>query len=161
MPTALQIKLIHVAARQVLGDDKPRYRMLLRNLGDCESSLKLSPSAFEDVMAVLEDMGFRGTGAATYWRDKVKHRGMFGNDRMARKIHALAVGCRYPLPSLCLRFSLQRTDQVERLEPREQYALIEMLKDVGEREASLVTHAAETGHDESPHGGGHDEEIPF
>ena len=175
MPTPTQTKLIHVAAKQV-GLNDTRYRMLLRNLGDVDSSKKLTPQAFEDCMAVLEDMGFRGSGAANYWREKVRLRGMFGNERMARKIHAMATECRYSLPALCLRFSLQRTDQVERLDPREQYALIEMLKDVQAREEERERRLSEIAIEPpeqiatptpapttapAPNHGGFDDEIPF
>ena len=162
MPTPLQIKLIHVAAAQIFGrDSKERYRMLLRNVGDVDSSTRLSPEAFEDCMAVLEDMGFSGLGSPTYWRDKVKLRGMYGNERMARKIHAMAAECRYELPALCLRFSHHRTEQVELLDPREQYSLIEMLKAVEKREAELAAARDDAHSSQTTSNGVDDDELPF
>ena len=135
MPTALQIKLIHVAAKQVRLNER-QYRLLLGNVGGVESSKHLDNSGVEDVMAVLEDLGFRGRDGETYWRDKVARRGIFGNERMVRKVHALAGESRYQLPALCLRFSHHRTAMVDELDPREMWELIEMLKASNVREAS-------------------------
>ncbi len=135
--TPLQLKLIHIARRQVDLNEE-QYRTLLHNVAGVESSRDLSNYDFEDVMAVLEDLGFRDTsGDPERWRRKVRMRGQKGNERMIFKIRQLhAQGqCRYPLDSLARQFSGNRADQVEQLRPREAWGLIEMLKDLAEREA--------------------------
>src|SRR4051812_11818394 len=109
MPTTEQFCLIHVAARQVglvdaSGD--ARYRMLLQNVAGVASAKLLTQTSFEDVMAVMEDMGFSrerqqhidraaisgGGGStaraqSTYWRDKVRARGCNANERLVHKIN--------------------------------------------------------------------------
>src|SRR4051812_26725723 len=119
MPTPGQLRILHVAARQVglidaSGDE--RYRLLLRNVAGVDSGRALSNAEFEDVMAVMEDMGFSNDrqrhieraaftasgGSAsrvqsTYWRDKVAARGTNANARMVHKIRELAAGSRYQL----------------------------------------------------------------
>lgn len=155
--THQQLRLIHVAARQVgliEGKDNARYLMLLANAAGVESAKDLNQAQFEDVMAVMEDMGFSreramhcerasfsGAGGSaaravsTYWRDKVAARGRSANARMVHKICELAKGSRYALPALVARFSNRRTDDVERLAPQEAWQLIEMLKASGARES--------------------------
>jgi hypothetical protein len=59
VPTPNQIRLIHVAASQVALSDA-QYRMLLHNVADVETSKQLGNDTFEQVMAVLEGMGFDG-----------------------------------------------------------------------------------------------------
>ena len=53
---------------------------------------------------------------------------------MAYRVRQLAEGSRYPLDSLCERFSGGRTDDVGQLFPRELWQLIEMLKASAARE---------------------------
>lgn len=148
MPTPLQIKLIHVAAREAgLGGaaNRERYQMLLRNVAEVESSKDLTQPGFEDVMAVMEDMGFADSHhGGNYWRGRVSQRGMLCSSRMVHKIEALARDQRYALPPLCLRFSEHRTDQVGMLCPREAWNLIEMLKAVVEREEDEVERRRES-----------------
>jgi hypothetical protein len=141
MPTKSQLRCIHTGARAVrlieLDGNDARYRMLLRNAGDVESAADLDNRGVEDVMAILEDMGFDDhPGGERYWRDKVLRRRSACCERMAYKIHALATEQRYELGALCLRFSDHRTDVVEQLLPREAWNLIEMLKAVVGREAA-------------------------
>lgn len=140
MPTPRQLQLVHVAARRV-NLEAPQYRMLLHNVAGVESAKDLDNATFEDVMAVLEDLGFRGGPDADYWRRKVRLRGMYSGPRMVHKIHALAADQRYQLPALCLRFSDHRTDEPEKLYPREAYNLIEMLKVAVDRETSIEDEA--------------------
>jgi hypothetical protein len=153
-----QLKLIHIAAHQVgliVGKDDARYRLLLKNAAGVESAKDLSNAQFEDVMAVLEDLGFskeRGWamdrssfsasgGSASrvqssYWRDKVAARGSQANARMVWKIRdLLKTEHRYEARALCRRMSQGRTDEVDKLTPREAWNLIEMLKEVEQREA--------------------------
>jgi len=142
MLSAIQKQLIHKAARHpnvrlIDGTNKARYVTLLRNVAGVESSAdpKFSQAAFEDAMAIMESMGFRNGGNPTYWQDRVTNRVGTGGSRMVFKIRKLhEQHDRYPLESLCLRFSNQRTDQVTKLYPREAWNLIEMLKDAIERE---------------------------
>lgn len=143
MPTALQLKLVHVAARQA-GLNDAQYRTLLRSVAEVESSRQLAQADFEDVMAVLEDLGFVDSkNGAGYWRRKVEQRGRRGNERMVHKINELCQGGqggRYPLESMVRRFSGDRTADVEQLTPREAWKLIECLKAI----------VARDGGDESP-----------
>lgn len=137
MPTPRQLQLIHVAKRQVFGPDDDRsYRMLLSNVAAVATAKDLTNKTFEDVMAVLEDMGFADTAPGhgpRYWRKKADGSG--SRDRMAHKIKEAAADQRYELAALCLRFSAHRTNDPEQLHPREAWNLIEMLKEVAAREA--------------------------
>jgi hypothetical protein len=145
--TPNQIKIIHVAVREARLTDGA-YRVLLKNVGGVDTSVNLSQAGLEDVMAVLEDQASQypwdaaawGGRPADYWRQKVARRGSAAGDRMVHFIKDLARGGRYVLGTLCLRFSDYRTDQVEKLRPREAWKLIEMLKAARERE----TRRAET-----------------
>lgn len=133
MPTPLQLKLIHVAARQV-GLNDAAYRVLLRNVADAKSAKDLGQAEYEDVMAVMEDQGFRTLGQPDdYWRGKVRRRDFEAGPRMVRKIEAMAAETNYKVAGLCMRFSLGRTDRVEQLSPLEAYNAVEMLKAVIER----------------------------
>ena len=141
MITHRQLYLIHKAARAVnlIDADKneQRYRMLLKNTAGVDSAKDLNQAQFEDVMAVLEDEGFRGGGSPTYWRDKVAARGSQANARQLKLINDLhAANPRYALAALCKRFSSDRVDRPERLYPREAWKLIEMLKASNAREAA-------------------------
>lgn len=138
MPTPLQLRMIHVAARQaglIDADGDARYRLLLNNVAGADSAKSLDQSEFEDVMEVIEAMGFVDTKGAGYWANKVALRRSCANPRMVRKIIELQKQQdRYPLASVCLRHSDGRTDRVEQLLPREAWKVIEMLKAVVERE---------------------------
>jgi hypothetical protein len=128
-----QLQMIHRAARDAgligKGGDDRSYRMVLRNVAGVASARELDHASFEDVMAVMEDTGFRTGASPTYWRDKVATRGTSAGSRMAFKVRELHQRFdRYPLDALCRRFSQGRTDQVDRLYPKEAWQLIEMLK---------------------------------
>jgi hypothetical protein len=139
MPTPAQIRAIHQGQRFCRLNEQ-QYRTLLRNVGNVESSTDLDNAGVEDVMAVLEDLGFnRHPGGPRYWRDTVGQRagGASCPRRMAHKIRELAArpgGIRYDLAALCRQHSAQRTGDVEQLLPREAWKLIEMLKAVVVRE---------------------------
>ncbi len=111
MPTKSQLACIHTAARAVgliaLGGADASYRLLLRNVGGVESAKDLDNGGVEDVMAVLEDLGFDSHPAGkTYWRDKITDRNSGAcPPRMAHKIYALAGEQRYELEAMCLRMS--------------------------------------------------------
>jgi hypothetical protein len=143
MPTPGQLRTIHQGARRV-GLTDPAYRVLLRNVGGVESSKDLDNPGVEDVMAVLEDLGFDSHPAGRkYWRDKVRMRGSHCGERMGRKIRELAAGGRYTLEAMVQRFSDGRTASVEQLHPREGWKLIEALKAIQQRdEAGKRTPAA-------------------
>lgn len=134
--TLPQLRTIHVAARQVGlidGDGDERYRMLLRNAAGVESSKQLTQAQFEDVMAVMEDLGYAPAGmdmgSSHYWRDKVAGRGSRANPRLVYRIRKLAdQQSNYPLGALVRQHSAGRTDQVTDLRPREAWNLIEALK---------------------------------
>ena len=132
-----QLRLIHSAVRQVQLND-PQYRMLLKSVAGVDSSKLLDNSSFEDVMAVLEDMGFGRTTSAnsSYWRNIVENRGVKVGSRMVHKIRELAAteaGRRYTLAAMVSRFSDKRTEDVEQLLPREAWKLIEGYKAIVER----------------------------
>jgi len=134
-----QVQVLQIARRQVKLSEE-QYRTLLRNIAGVESSRdqKFTQAAFEDVMAVLEDMGFKASfGSTSHFRDKVAKRGTACNERIVHKINELSrAQSRYPLSALCLRFSDGRTENAGKLRPYEGHNLIEMLKDVIERESS-------------------------
>lgn len=128
MPTAQQVKLIQIARRQV-GLDEPAYRMLLHNVAGVDSCKLLDNPGVEDVMAVMEDMGFRMAGEpAFYWRGKVSARGSICGERMAMKINALCAYTKFEAAGMAERMSKGRTRIVEQLGPREAYNVIEALK---------------------------------
>ncbi len=136
MPTPLELKLIHLAYRQA-GLDEAQYHLILRNVAGVESAKELTQTSLEDVMATLEDSGFRHAGKpADYWRSKVAMRGSFCGARMEGKIKALAAQQTYDLPGLCRRFSDDRVARVDKLMPREAHRLIEALKAICARQAS-------------------------
>jgi len=146
MPTSLQLRLIHIAYRQA-GLEEEHYRLILANVAGVPSAKDLTQASFEDVMAVLEDSGFRDRGKpADYWRGKVASRGRQCGERMAYKIHELAgQQSHYAMAGLCRRVSAGRTEAVEGLRPREAWNLIELLKAVIDRadqpEATRATDA--------------------
>jgi len=127
MPTPLQLRLIHIASRQI-GLDEEQYRMVLLNAGGVSSSKNLTQAGYEDVMAVFEDTGFRQSGQpANYWRMKVATRGWLCGERMVHRIRELAAKQHYDLGGLCQRFSDGKVFQIERLSPRQAANLIQML----------------------------------
>src|SRR4051794_34530291 len=82
MPTNLQLKLIHIAYRQA-NLEEAQYRTILRNVAGVESAKDLDQAGFEDVMAVIEDCGFREKQKpGDYWRNKVRARGGAAGERM-------------------------------------------------------------------------------
>lgn len=128
-----QVRLLQIARRAV-GIDEPRYRILLHNVAGVESTKQLDNQGFEEVMAVLEDMGFTDrVHGAGYWSRA-------GTRRMAWKVRQLCEDgqrrgvMRYPLPALVERISQGETDRLERLGPRQLWSLIEALKDILARE---------------------------
>src|SRR5690242_14136197 len=127
MPTPSHIKTIQLG-RRIVGLNDAQYRTLLRNVADVESCTKLDNRGVEDVLAVMEDMGFDSHPAGkTYWRDKVRARGHACGERMVHKILTLAREQRYELEALCRRFSGGRADNPAELTPAEGWKLIEML----------------------------------
>jgi hypothetical protein len=121
----------------VAGLNDPQYRTLLRSVAGVESCKSLDNPGVEDVMAVLEGMGFAShPGGPTYWRDKVDRRGSRVNERMVHLIRELAAGGRYDLAAMVRRQTGNRTDVVEQLLPREAWMLIEALKAINTRETA-------------------------
>ena len=134
MPTKDQIQIVQIARRQV-GLNEPQYRLLLANVAGVASTKDLGNAAVEDVMDVLEGLGFVDSkNRAGYWGGKVRRRGSECGERMRRKIEVLASETKYPLGALVHRFSGKRTDRVEQLLPREAWNLIEGLKAIVGRE---------------------------
>ncbi len=139
MPTPLEYRLLHLAVRQA-GLEEEHYRMILRNVAGVESSKELTQVDLENVMAVLEDSGFRHVGKPEdYWRSKVAMRGSICGERMVKKIEELAAGQKYDLAGLCRRVSEDRVARVDKLRPREAYRLIEALKAIVQRAAGEQT----------------------
>jgi hypothetical protein len=134
MPTANQLKLIHIAARQLDLDDAD-YRLVLRNVAKVESAKELDNVSFEDVMACFEGAGFRmPKEAEDYWRNKVALRSRFATSREVFEIRRLAEKVMYDLPGLCRKFSAGRTWEPSKLSRDEASKLIEMLKACATRE---------------------------
>ena len=135
-PTALQLRLLHLAARQA-GLDETDYRLVLKNCAGVASSKNLDQAGFEDVLALFEERGYRDAGKPEdYWRSKVATRGSLCGARMEFKINELAGKQTYALSGLRRRFSNERTERVDRLSSGEAYRLVEALKEIIEREAA-------------------------
>lgn len=131
--TKSQIILLQTARRQ-LSLDEADYRLILRNVAGVESSKDLDNVGLENVLAVFEDRGWQYTDhSTTYFRDKVEQRSRRADSRQVHLIEQLVLGTAYRLGGLCLRFSDGRTDQPEKLRPREAHCLIEMLKSARDR----------------------------
>lgn len=138
MPTRNQIIVIQEGKRS-LGLTDPAYRTILRSVAGVESSKELSNVGVEDVMAVMEGMGFAShPQGPAYWRNKVSARGTFTNARMVHKINELAGQQRYELSAQVSKFSGGRSERPEDLRPHEAWALIEMLKAAVKREGTDV-----------------------
>ncbi len=142
MATPDQIKLVRIAQRDRKLTD-PAYRVMLLNVAGVRSTTELTNEGVEDVMDVLEGLGFADrVHGAGYWGGKVAARGRFANARMVHKIRSLAESVdRYPLAAMCHNQSDGRVDAPELLTPREAWRLIEAYKAIGAREAGLPTAA--------------------
>lgn len=140
--TPRQLQTIHVAKRQLSLTDAA-YRTILRSVADVETSKDLTNQSFEDVMAILEEQGFR-QGHPTYWRDKVARRtNGQANERQRRLIEALAQEISYDLPGFIARMTRGRTADVHQLDAYEANTIIEALKAIVERQRDHA-HAAIT-----------------
>lgn len=145
MPTPDQIRTLQIARRKV-GLGEAHYRLLLHNVAGVASCKDLDNASFEDVMAVLESFGVQLNERLPngYWQRKVDQRGTGAGERMVRKIIELQKQQdRYPLAAICLRHSDGRTDQADKLLPREAWNVIEMLKAVAGREHRHAAVAAQ------------------
>jgi hypothetical protein len=155
--TTKQLQLIHQAARQVHlieGKDDARYRLLLLNVAGVRSARALNNAQFEDVMAVMESMGYsrereqhlREAGfvasggsalrvQSTYWQRKVAERGTAANARIVFKICELiqSPNQRYEFPGLCERTIGRRVVEPSKLTPAEAFKMIEAMKGIIER----------------------------
>lgn len=139
MLTPDQIKIIKIAQKQV-GMDGARYRLMLANVGGVKSCRDLDNASFEDCMEILEEMGFShyGVGGGFYWREKVRRRGQFANERMLHKINELYASYlatppeglhgHYAFSRLIRRATNERCESLDKLAPAEAWKLIEMLK---------------------------------
>lgn len=149
--TSDQIKIIHIAAKQLRMDDAA-YRLVLANIGGVASSKQLDNEGFEQVMSFMEAGGFRSldeTGRPRpddYWRKRAKQHG----NRAARKIHQLhamcvAEGAVYELAGMCRNASKGTVEKPEELEPREQMELIEALKEIHRRKRFAKSRESNSG----------------
>jgi hypothetical protein len=130
--TPRQLKLLHLAARQVFGpEDDARYRLLLKNVAGVKSSKDLTNDQFDEVMSVLEACGFQDKiHGSNYWQSRSQK-----PTRLIHKCRELAAQVhRYPLEALVKRFTDDRTNDPDQLLPREAWNLVEMLKEVLERQ---------------------------
>src|SRR4051794_38249656 len=99
--TPKQHQLLRTAAFKALKLNELQYRTILRNTAGVESSKDLTNQSFENVMAVLEDMGFVYFGhGSNYWRDKVAARGSQAGERQVDYINRLIANSPYPLKGL-------------------------------------------------------------
>ena len=145
MLTKKQLGIIH-GLKNKLGLSDEIYRSVLRVVGKVESSKDLSQVKFLPVLAALEDAG---DDDSFYWRQRMNReqpataagRGGGANERMVWKAKRLyneyivkAAECgvpvdrRYQLAGLVANISHQRTREVEQLQSREAWQLIEQLK---------------------------------
>jgi len=148
-----QLGLIHGLKRKA-GLDDPSYRLILRNIGGVASSKDLSQSAFDEVMASIEEAGeANGVRIGTYWRDRLG-KGSSGTARMIHKIHAIYASyeqlrdpvesTHYELAGLCRNAASRRPGNAnlpigrpltpEDLNAKEAWTLIETLKSIVARE---------------------------
>jgi hypothetical protein len=135
--TPAQHQLLRTAVFKVLRLNEQQYRTILRNVANVESSKELNNQTFENVMAVLEDMGFvYFSKGANHFRNKVAMRGSGAGERQVDYINRLIANSPYPLKGLVRKFSDNRTDDVEQLKPAEARNLIEMLKRFRSRPAA-------------------------
>lgn len=131
-----QIRLIAIARNAARVDGQPlndgQYRTLLRTVAGVSSSKELDNRGLEAVMAVFEELGFvdrvHGVG---YW-------GRASGRRLIHYVKRLAGDSRYNLAALVLKFSGGRTDNPDKLLPREAWKLVEMLKASNARESHHV-----------------------
>lgn len=136
MPTPKQITTIQLGRRRV-GLNDAQYRLLLLNVAGVESCTKLDNRGVENVLAVLEALGFDGhVNGPTYWQEKAASRGERAGERMVHLIEQLAPGVPYPLGALVRKQSAGRTDVAADLRPGEAWKLIEMLKAAAARSAA-------------------------
>jgi hypothetical protein len=144
MLTKKQLGIIH-GLKNKLGLSDEIYRSVLRVVGKVESSKDLSQGKFLPVLAALEDAG---NDESFYWRQRLDReqpatagRPTMANERMIWKIKRLyneyilkAAECnvpvdrRYQLAGLVANISNNRTREVEQIESREAWQLIEQLK---------------------------------
>lgn len=143
--TKLQIQTIQIARRQVQQKsggvfDEGQFRMALLNVGgvrpDCNgrvSSKALDQAGFEQMMAMLEDMGFRDvSGKPDHWRSRVNG---LATTRQVFEIKRLGAESRYSIESLCQRATGGKCTSPEQLTPKQAHGLIEALKNIGARES--------------------------
>ncbi len=135
--TPLQTKIIHIAKKQANLTDE-QYRQILADTAGVSSSRLLTNDGFENVMAVLEGLGFRERDKpGDYWRRRSNAKGEGIDSRVAWKIRELAKESIYELATLVYRHSHHRTREVEQLYPKEAWEIIEMLKKSNEREGGV------------------------
>jgi hypothetical protein len=137
--TPKQIQLLQIARRQV-GLDEERYRLLLKNVGGVDSCKDLTNEALEEVMAVLEDMGFvttfHGVENKDYWREKIRRRGHFADDRVIFRLVEQSKNAVYPLAGMVLRAAGGRTDDPKKLHPYEAANLLEAYRPIHRRKGA-------------------------
>lgn len=155
MLTKPQMILLQTARRQVpsLREDA-RWRMVLRNVARVESSRELTNRSLEDVLALLEELGFRAPSKRPdHYRRKVASRGQTVSDEQLYKMGAMAHEAGLDLDGFCRRMSAGRTDNPSELEPLEAYNVIEALKAIinrnqdasgGDTDAPVTTAPAAT-----------------
>ncbi len=106
------------------------YRTLLRSVAGVESCTQLGNTGFEQVMAVMEAMGFQShERGPRYWRDKADRDG----DRAVWKIEAMCAEYGISAAGFVRRMTSGRTDRIADLDAREVWKIIEALKQMIER----------------------------
>lgn len=155
MLTKPQMILLQTARRQVpsLREDG-RWRLALRNVARVESAKELTNRTLEDVLALLEELGFAAPGKRPdHYRRKVASRGQEVSDEQLYKMGALAHEAGLDLDGFCRRMSGGRSDNPAELEPLEAYNVIEALKAIinrhqdaggGDTDAPVTTATAAT-----------------
>lgn len=141
MPTREQIITIQSAKRWLMKNrdfTDQAYRILLRNVGRVESSKELGNDGVEQVMAVMEAMGFdQHPRGPRYWRSKAERQG----DRAAWKIEAMCAEYGVDCAGFVRRMTNGRTDRVDELDGQEMWRIIEALKVMRDRGTlAPVTH---------------------
>jgi hypothetical protein len=154
--TPAQLKLLQIARKAVekLSSgvfDDDAYRQALVERGGVgrlpPSSKDLGPAGFERMMAMFESMGWRDAmpgRSVDHWRTLVRRRGHFASPQQIRYIAGLhdelkKLGTEYDLGGLCRRMTNHRVGSVDDLNPQEAHKMIEMMKDIVDRQPTEAT----------------------
>ena len=152
MVSNLQLRLIHIAARQaglIVKKDDRRYRLLLAQYktadgGVATTSKQLNNSQIEDLLAICESMGWDSGRGATYFRDKVAAHGTFASFAQCSAIDKLRGDLGWNaqnLKGMIGRMTAHSKSSVAELTVRQASNIIEALKNMTIRAKGMSPNA--------------------